>query len=238
MKIDFVIPVYNEDKIFEANAGLIIDYLKSADFDFNWRLIFAVNGSSVKFKNMVEMFCRNNPGHSSFFVIKKRGKGGAIKKSFDMSGADILSYMDVDLAVSLDNIPDLLDPIIGSGADLCFGSRMLPGSSRQRAWFRELTSKFYIFLSQIILVHDFSDLQCGFKAIKKSAWEEISGKIKNEEWFFDTELIYYAKKNGYKIAEVPISWSENRYHSRQSKVRVFRDGLIFIKELIKLKLAG
>ncbi len=235
IKIDFVIPVCNEDKIFRMNAELILNFLKNADFDFDWHLVFVVNGSTADFEEMVKIFSEKNAACASFYVLKEGGKGRTIKKYFNDSIADALVYMDMDLAVSLDNIHDLVRPILQGQADLCFGSRMLPGSSRKRSRLRELNSKVCIFLSQIILDHDFSDLQCGFKAMTKKSWDRVSEKIKNNNWFFDTELVYYAKKTGCRIIEIPIDWSENRYDDRQSKVRVFQDGMVFLKEMIRLR---
>lgn len=193
MKIDFVIPVFNEEHIFQENADRILDHLKKIGSNLNWKLVFVVNGSSKYFEEMVRRYSFKHE-NVNVYIIKEKGKGVAIKKYFKISNAEALLYMDMDLAVSLDNIKGLIDPIISGEADMCFGSRMLPQSSRNRSWGREMSSKLYVYISQIILGHDFSDLQCGFKIITKKAWNEIAEKIKDDFWFFDTELIYYAKK--------------------------------------------
>lgn len=236
MKVDLVIPSYNEDAIFPKNAKIILDFLNKSSFAFDWRLVFVVNGSSRAFENMVADFAAQNPDRVRAEIIEHSGKGRAIKTYFNQSEADVLAYMDMDLAVSLDNIPDLLAPVLSGQTDLCFGSRMLPGSARSRSWLRELNSQFYIFLSQLILGHHFSDLQCGFKAITRQTWRAVAPKIKNDYWFFDTELIYYVGKVGGRIKEIPINWSENRYEKRKSKVNIWKDGLVFLREMIKLRL--
>lgn len=236
MKIDFVIPVYNEDVIFRKNAECIFSFLINKNFSFEWSLVFVVNGSSEDFKKKVKIFSLQRGERVCMFIVNEKGKGNAIKKYFNTSHADILVYMDMDLAVSLDNINNLITPVLEGRADLCFGSRMLSSSSRERSLLREFSSKLYIFLSQIMLGHDFSDLQCGFKAITSRAWKEIEVKIKNNFWFFDTELIFYAKKNNYRIVEIPVNWRENRYDERKSKVNIWKDGLFFMINIILLKL--
>ena len=235
MKIDFCVPVYNEDAIFPANSERIRQFLSGLNWLPEWRLVFIVNGSSLDFQKMVQDFTEQNRSQTTCFIVAKAGKGRAIKTYFNFSQADILVYMDVDLAVDLADLPLLLNLILNKEADLSFGSRMLPGSIKSRSWFRETSSRAYIWLSRLILQHHFSDLQCGFKAITKIAWQKIAPLIKDGAWFFDTELIYYAQKQGLKIKEIPVNWSENRYRRRQSKVKVWREGWIFLKKIIKLR---
>ena len=87
--------------------------------------------------------------------------------------------MDVDLAVSLENIDDLLLELIQKNDDIAIGSRLKKGAKTDRSLNRELSSRIYILLSKIILRHPFSDLQCGFKGKKKEAWEKISPFIQD-----------------------------------------------------------
>ncbi|MCD4693858.1 hypothetical protein K8R62_00680, partial [bacterium] len=77
---------------------------------------------------------------------------------------------------------------------------------------------------------------CGFKAIEKNSFLKISRHLKDPNWFFDTELIFWINKNDYLIKEVPVNWSESRYDERKSKVRMFRDSSRFFINLIKLKM--
>ena len=235
MKIDFCVPVYNEDEIFPANSERIRQFLSGLGWLPEWRLVFIVNGSSLDFQKMVQAFTKQNRSQTACFIVEKAGKGRAIKTYFNFSQADILVYMDVDLAVDLADLPLLLNLVLNKEVDLSFGSRMLPGSIKSRSWFRETSSRAYIFLSRLLLRHHFSDLQCGFKAMTNLAWQKIAPLIEDDAWFFDTELIYYAQKQGLKIKEIPVNWSENRYRRRQSKVKVWRESWIFLKKIIKLR---
>ena len=54
-----------------------------------------------------------------------------------------------------------------------------------------------------------SDAQCGFKALSRECAQKILPLTKNNEWFFDTELLLLAMKNGYKIAEIPVTWVDD-----------------------------
>ena len=79
-------------------------------------------------------------------------------------------------------------------------------------------------------------MQCGFKAIKLEQFKKIVNLIKDDYWFFDTELVIFSKLNNLKIKEIPVDWEENRYEKRKSKVNILRDSFGFLKNLIKLKL--
>lgn len=234
MLVDFCLPLYNEELIFSSNAKIILDFLNSKSWSFQWRLIFIVNGSSSSFEQEVKDFSNKNRSETACFIVPEAGKGGALASYFNQSHADTFVYMDIDLATSLDDLDKLLKPILSQEADLVMGSRMQAESKRQRGFLRELSSRAYISLSKLFLHHPFSDLQCGFKAIRAEAWHQVRDLIKDKAWFFDTELVYYIWKKGYKVREVAIDWSENRYQQRNSKLKLLPDAIYFIKKLWRL----
>jgi len=235
MKIDICIPVYNEDLIFHDNARQLLDFLKQMHLNADWHLVFIVNGSTLSFQEMVQNFVDKNSPETACFLLDQAGKGRAIKTYFDFSSANVLVYMDIDLAVSLNNLKALLAPILSGEADLCFGSRMLASSTVKRSYLREISSQAYLFISRLLLKHNFSDLQCGFKVISAQAWRQLSPKIKNTAFFFDTELIYFAQRLNLRIKEIPVDWSENRYSFRRSKINFWRDPWLFLWEILKLR---
>ncbi|PKM88927.1 hypothetical protein CVU83_00975 [Candidatus Falkowbacteria bacterium HGW-Falkowbacteria-2] len=238
MRIDFCVPVYNEEAIFSANAERIWQFLSGQKRDYEWNLVFIVNGSSQSFEKQVQTFADSGHLGARCFIIPQGGKGRAIKAYFNASQADMLVYMDIDLAVDLEALSRLIEPILHDEADLVFGSRMLPSSSINRSWLRESSSRAYIRYSRLLLKHHYTDLQCGFKAIKTSVWHQLSPFIKNDDWFFDTELIYHAQKQGFRLKEIPVDWSENRYSGRHSKINMLSDGWRFFIETLALRRRG
>ena len=235
MLIEFCLPIHNEEKIIESNTLKLLSYLKEQNFNFDWKIILIINGSSDNSNNIAQKLTRNNP-EINLELITSPGKGQALKLYLSKSPADMLAYMDIDLAVSLKNIPALINPVIAGDYDLVIGSRLLPEATIKRSFLRELSSQSYNFLSRLILGHSFSDMQCGFKAIKKEVFVKIAPYIQDDKWFFDTELIAFTNNFKFKIKEIPVDWQENRYEQRTSKVKVLKDSLLFIKNLFKLKL--
>jgi glycosyltransferase involved in cell wall biosynthesis len=235
MLISFFLPVYNEEKILEQNVIKLLKYCREQNFNFAWRIIITVNGSSDNSFALGKKLASANPGEITALNIVSPGRGNALKKAWLESEADILVYMDIDLAVSLEDINDLLKPLVQGDYDMAIGSRLLPESKISRSFIRELSSQTYNFLSKIILGHNFSDLQCGFKAIKIKAFKKIAPFIKDNKWFFDTELIILAHRFGFKIKEIPVNWEECRWEKRKSKVNLLRDSSKYIADLLKFK---
>jgi glycosyltransferase involved in cell wall biosynthesis len=236
MLIYFLLPVYNEEKILVKNVKKLLDYCRGQNFDFDWRIIIIVNGSIDKSFELACGLAREYPDKIKAVNIAGKGKGLAIINYGINSTADIIAFMDVDLAVSLENINDLLEPLVRGGYDMSIGSRLLADSKVSRSFIRELISQSYNFLSRIILGHKFSDLQCGFKAMKVEAFKKVVPFIKDNEWFFDTELIILAHHFGYKIKEIPINWKECRWEKRKSKAPLLKNSSKFIVKLLKFKI--
>lgn len=236
MKIEFCLPVYNETAILKDNVLRLLDFVKQQNFSFDWQIVLIVNGSNNEFENLAKSIASDFSDLIKTVIYTEKGKGQAIKNYALISTADIFVYMDADLAVALTDLPNLVTPLLNNEADLVMGSRLLKGSKKERSFFREFSSLIYIWLSKIIICHNFSDLQCGFKAINLNKFKQIIPLIKDNQWFFDTELIYLFQQNNWRIKEIPVDWSENRYQARRSKIKVFKDGWSFIKKLIELRM--
>ncbi|MDD3711618.1 MAG: glycosyltransferase [Patescibacteria group bacterium] len=234
MLIDFTFPCYNEEQLLRKNCLKFLDYLEKQNYSFDWRIILIINGSSDNSEKIALELEKHNPKIKTF-IIKEKGRGNAIKTYFDYSEANFLVYMDIDMAVSMENTSDLINPFLKEDYDINIGSRLLKSSKTERSFIRELSSRTYILLSKTIIGHRISDLQCGFKGIKKEAWKKLNPFIEDKTWFFDTELLLWASILNLKIKEIPVNWSENRYEKRKSKVKLFKDSLDFSKKLLKLR---
>lgn len=234
MMIDFCVPVRNEEKILEANLIKLRDYLVTQNYSFKWRIVVVLNNCADNSESIIKRLVSENANQFKYLSINPEGKGGALKHYFSLSRADILVFMDIDLAVSLEDLNALLNPILNNEADLVFGSRLLESSKVERSFFRSASSIVYNYLSRKFLSHNFSDLQCGFKAFRREVFSKVETYLKDNKWFFDTEFIILAKLFKFRLYEIPVNWTENRYAQRVSKINVYRNTLSFIKNLIRL----
>lgn len=236
MKIDFCLPVKNEEAILENNTLKLERFLRQASFQFDWKIIIIVNGSNDNSADIAKKLqATSNLGVVEVMILERGGKGLALKECFKQTKADALVFMDIDLAVSLDNLPALIKPFLEKEADLVMGSRLLKDSNTSRSCWRELSSRSYNYLSRLILKHKFRDLQCGFKIIKKELFDCVQPYLEDNNWFFDTELIIFSHRQGARIKEIPVDWQESRYEKRKSKIRTIPDAWSFIKNLYLLR---
>jgi glycosyltransferase involved in cell wall biosynthesis len=231
MKVEILIPVYNEEMILADNAKLVADYCRHNFSD--WQLTLIINGSGDNSLAIAHRLAADCP-QIKIINLPQSGKGRALKHGLINSSADVVVYMDIDLAVALEDTRPLI-ALINQGHAVALGSRLLPDSRTDRSWSRGFSSKIYNRLANLILGAEISDWQCGFKAMNHAAAQTLAPLIEDDHWFFDTELLALANHSNLSISELPINWSENRYAKRQSKIRLTRDPFIFLKNLFKLR---
>lgn len=229
IKVDIVIPVYNEEYILEKSIETLRNYLIK-NFKYDWGIIIADNASIDR---TLEKASKLSKKYSDVKVIHldKKGRGRALRKVWLESDADILSYMDVDLSTKLDAFPELIDAIAKEGYDIATGSRLIKGSKTRRSLKREILSRGYNLLIKLFLSTKFSDAQCGFKAISKGVVKEIIPEVKDNGWFFDTELLVLAEKKGFKIKDIPVEWDEDE----DSRVQLYDTMDNYIHSLWRLR---
>ncbi|MDQ1246514.1 MAG: hypothetical protein QG597_882, partial [Actinomycetota bacterium] len=137
------------------------------------------------------------------------GRGRALRHVWATSDADVVAYMDVDLATDLDALLPLVAPLVSGHSDIAIGTRLARGSHVARGPKREFVSRTYNAMLRAFLGVKFSDAQCGFKAVRTDRVRELLPLIADEEWFFDTELLVVAERAGLRIHEVPVDWTDD-----------------------------
>ena len=232
--IDIAIPVYygNIPQI-EESIKKQSEFYKKELTNYRWKIIISINGPDkgiIAFsKKMADKY--DNVGYT---YTMSQGKGAGIKNCWEQTKADILSYMDVDLSTGIDKFPDLINAI-DEGNDLSLGSKYLPESRIARGIIeRDYISKFYhTFFTRFILGIKTTDVHCGFKAIKPDAFKRILPFLKDNKWFFDTELMFWATRNNFKIKEIPIIFTDSGI---KSGVKIYRTIIKFIFEIVRLRI--
>ncbi len=132
--------------------------------------------------------------------------------------------MDVDLSTDLRALLPLVAPLLSGHSDVAIGSRLAHGAKVVRGAKRELISRAYNTILRTVLRVRFSDAQCGFKAVRADTARELLADVRDDEWFFDTELLVRAQRRGLRIHEVPVDWVDDP-DSRVDIVRTARSDL-------------
>lgn len=144
------------------------------------------------------------------------GKGAAVRAGMLDATADLIVFADADMATPPDQLPLLVAGLADN--DVSLGSRIQPDGSDMRAsqpGYRRLLGKIFHALASIWVVGPVQDTQCGFKGFTRAAAHDLFERQKVTSIVFDVELIYLARRRGYRIAIVPIRW----YDKRGSRMR-------------------
>lgn len=229
--VDIVIPVFNEEQALPRSIVILADFLK-ANLRNPWQIVIADNASTDKTQSVSEMLCERYSG-INYLHVPQKGRGRALKAAWLDSTADIVSYMDVDLATDLTYFPQLLESL-QEGYHVAIGSRLSKGSKVSRSVRREVVSRGYNLLIKSMFLTPFQDAQCGFKALTRQTAQAIVPHIKNNNWFFDTELLIIAAKRGYRIKQLPVKWDDDP----SSTVNIARTATEDIKGLLRMRFGG
>jgi dolichyl-phosphate beta-glucosyltransferase len=230
-QISVIIPCYNEEKIIYQNVIRVFNYLKERFKNFE---IIVVNDGSNdrtieelrKLENFIPIKIIDNK--------KNQGKGRAVKDGILKSNCDVIMFVDADLPVRVEEIERFFNEI-KKGYDIVIASRFLPGAKLiiPAKWYRKLAERIFMILRMIILnTFEIKDTQCGFKMFRGEFAKKIFSKSKIDGFAFESEIIFLAKKFGYKIKELPVLLQ----NPRESHVKIFKDPFQMFFDLIKIRI--
>jgi putative flippase GtrA len=229
--VDVVVPVYNEQVALESSIRRLHAFL-SDGFPFTWRIVIADNASTDGTPFIAADLTRQLPG-VTHLRLDRKGRGLALREAWSRSDARVVSYMDVDLSTDLRGLLPLVAPLLSGHSDVAIGSRLARGANVTRGPKREIISRSYNTILHAALRVKFTDAQCGFKAVTREAAALLLPQIRDDGWFFDTELLVLAGRNGLRIHEVPVDWVDDP----DSRVDIVRTAVEDLKGVARLALA-
>jgi glycosyltransferase involved in cell wall biosynthesis len=206
-QVEVVVPVYNEEHVLARSIRRLHAFLLES-FPFSWRIVVADNASSDGTLAVARRLERELPGVSVLHLPAK-GRGRALRAAWSASDAEVACYMDVDLSTDLRALMPLVAPLLSRHSELAIGTRLASGSRVTRGPKRELISRSYNRILRTALRARFSDAQCGFKAARTDVLRELLPDVRDQAWFFDTELLVLAQRRGMRVHEVPVDWVDD-----------------------------
>lgn len=236
--LSVVIPAYNEEiNLKRGVLNSVRDYLEEKDF--SWEVLILDDGSKDGTVKLIEDFVAH---HNNFKLYKEphRGKGGTLITGVNYSVGDFVLTLDMDQSTPIAEFDKFL-PRFSKGFDVVIGSRSgRPG----QPLIRKIMAYGFVFLRTIILRLPYKDTQCGFKAYSRKAIQKIFPRIEiygqrskslsgSVSAGFDLEVLYIARKQGLKVAEVPIEWYE---YGERKEVNPFRDSFEGLRDLLKVRI--
>jgi 4-amino-4-deoxy-L-arabinose transferase-like glycosyltransferase len=226
--VEVAIPVHNEEKVLAGSIRRLHAYLKGT-FPYSVVITIADNASTDATLAIARELAAELPGVRAVHLDRK-GRGLALRHVWGSSEAQVVAYMDVDLSTSLDAFLPLVAPLLSGHSELAIGSRLSRGSTVVRGPRREIISRAYNLLLRAVLRARFSDAQCGFKAGRTEVVGALLPAVKDNAWFFDTELLLLAQRVGLRIYEVPVDWVDDP----DSRVDVTRTALADLRGMARV----
>ena len=228
--LDVVVPVHNEQAALAGSIRRLHAYLTDC-FPLDWRITIADSGSTDSTWAIAGELAAELPGIRLVQLVPK-GRGRALRTAWQTSDAAVLAYMDVDLSTDLAALLPLVAPLVSGHSDVAIGTRLARSARVIRGPKRELISRCYNAILRTALGAGFSDAQCGFKAIRSDRAAVILPEVKDQGWFFDTELLVLAERAGLRIHEVPVDWVDDP-HSTVDIVATARADLRGVARLMR-----
>jgi dolichyl-phosphate beta-glucosyltransferase len=146
------------------------------------------------------------------------GKGSAVRAGMLAADGDLLVFADADMATPPDQLQKLVAAL--ETADLAVGSRIQPDGSDMRAsqpFFRRVVGRIFRLAAQVWVTGPVRDTQCGFKGFRRAVARDLFSRLRITSIVFDVDLIYLARRRGYRIAIVPIVWADRRGSRLQAR---------------------
>ncbi|MFP4403838.1 MAG: dolichyl-phosphate beta-glucosyltransferase [Candidatus Woesearchaeota archaeon] len=228
MNLSIVIPVFNEEERIKKSLFEIISYLKNSKIIKNFEIIIVDDNSSDNTFNIVSNFDKK------IIVLKNKknyGKGYSIKKGILNAKYDYILFTDADLATPINEIEKMLIEI--KHFDVVIASRNLKNSKIvvKQPFYRQILGNIFPFIVRFILISNIKDTQCGFKLFKRNVARKIFKLQTRYRFSFDVEILFIAKKKGFKIKEIPVRWIDKK----GSKVNLLKDSTKMFIDLFKIK---
>ena len=207
LDVEIVIPVYNEERALAGSIHRLHHFLDSR-LPFSWQITI-VDNASTDITPEIARTLAAELDRVRVLRLERKGRGRALRAGWSASRARVVAYMDVDLSTDLHALLPLLAPLVSGHSEVAIGSRRAPGSQVTRGPKREFISRAYNQILRVVLRARFTDAQCGFKAVRADVLPQLLDAVRDQSWFFDTELLIEAQRRGMRIYEVPVDWVDD-----------------------------
>ena len=226
-----MIPCFNEEQRLPRTIELVERFLDSRNTAYE--LILVDDGSTDGTRLIMDAAAERHPAVRVEGLPHNRGKGRALAVGVEAAKGDEVLITDADLSTPIEEL-DKLQAALRDGAGVAIGSRALRNSRVEvsQPVYRVVMGKAFNLIVQAVLLPGIWDTQCGFKLFRADVAHSVFGSLVTDGFGFDPEVLYRARKQGVKIAEVPVVWR----NSAPTKVSPVRSSFDMLKHVIRLRL--
>jgi dolichyl-phosphate beta-glucosyltransferase len=229
--LSIVIPAYNEEKRIRRTLENTMEFLKGKEYSYE--IMVVDDGSTDGTRREVLEIGGGNKNVKVIGGGVNHGKGYAVAKGAQESSGEYVYFTDADMSTPIEEVDRFLEEMLSSGSDIVIGSRAVKNAKilQYQPLYRQLLGKLFCAFVRLSCGIKYIDTQCGAKLFRRKVVSEVFGELKINRFAFDVEILFLANRKGFKVSEMPVTWS----HSNDSKVRVFTDGFKMFLDVIKLR---
>ncbi|MGB6867235.1 MAG: dolichyl-phosphate beta-glucosyltransferase [Candidatus Aminicenantaceae bacterium] len=230
--LSIVIPAYNEERRLPHTLESVDKYLQQQSYTFE--VIVVDGGSADGTSQVVEAFQKEQSSLRLIRLPKNRGKGFHVRTGILHSRGLFVIFTDADLSTPIKEIEQFW-PYFKQDYDVVIGSRRHADSRivEPQSWLRRFMGRTYNWINRWLGIKDVEDVPCGFKGFRREAASQIFQTVRLNGFSFDAEVLYLVQRKFHlRWKQVPIEWK----NYPGSKVRLLRDPVAMILDLIKIKL--
>ncbi len=232
--LSIVIPAYNEARRLPATLHTIQAW--AATQPFSSELVVADDGSTDDTAALAEAV------GAQVLRLDHRGKGFAVRAGALAASGEYILLCDADLATPIEEWHKLWQHL-ATEADVAIGSREGLGAQRiGEPWYRHLMGRVFNLIVHSIALRGIQDTQCGFKAMPRRVAHDLFNRVRiygadartvqgAAVTAYDVELLFLARQQGYRIAEVPVIW----HYGEETKVDPLRDSLRNLRDVVQVR---
>ena len=240
MKLSVIMPVYNEiDTIAEIVRRVrAVELTVPVGFgpedgtvvEFQREIVIVDDGSTDGTREHLRAL-KDDPDTVVVFHEHNQGKGAAVRTCLQHASGDVMLVQDADLEYDPREYPSLLQPIVEERSKVVYGSRFRGGPTKAMFFWHMIGNRFVTLATNILYNTILSDMETCYKVFTR----EVAGQIdlKSPRWGFDPEITAQILKRGYRIYEVPISYTGREFS--EGKKLSWRDGFVVLWTLIKCR---
>jgi dolichyl-phosphate beta-glucosyltransferase len=228
--LSVIIPAKDEEKRLPSTLERTLAYLHQQPYSFE--VIVVDDGSADDTRAVVERLASTEPALRLLSYGVNRGKGYAVRHGMLEARGHYLLMCDADLSTPIQEIEKLF-AALHAGAEIAIGSRALQGSHLvvRQPRLREWIGRCFNVAVRALAVPGIYDTQCGFKLFPRAAARDVFARLTIDQWCFDVEALLVARKMGYGIVEVPVTW----VNEANTKVNVLRDFVRTVLDLLRIR---
>src|SRR5580704_17463209 len=221
-----VIPAYNEAARISGALESVVAFVRER----GWfaEVVMVDDGSRDKTAELVRAFAANAPEVRLLQNPGNRGKGYSVRHGILQSFGEVVMFTDADLSAPMVEAAGLV-AAIADGADIAIGSRWLERTRQtiRQPLYRQIFGRCFNGVTRAVMGLPYADTQCGFKAFTRAAAQTVFQLQTIERWGFDPEILFIARKRGYRVDEVPVSWA----HDERTRISYLRDGTRMLQDI-------